>query len=71
MEIFYEPFKSTMNTLLLAALFFGGLAVVVKRTRLLDAMLRTRKEFITNLGLTMINLVILAPFFALPQGTIL
>lgn len=70
MEIFYEPLRSTLNLLLLAGFFFGSLALLVKRTGLLDAMVRTRKEFTTNLSLALINLVLLAPLLALPSGAI-
>ena len=70
MELFLDPFQKMTNTLLIAGVVFGTLAVIVKRTRLLESMLRGRREFTTNLGLTFINLVILAPFFALPDGAI-
>lgn len=70
MEIFVQSFKSTFSLLFLAGLCFGTLALVVKRTQIIPAMERGRKEFLTSLALTIINLAILAPFFALPSGAI-
>ena len=70
MEIFEEHFRYTVSLLFLAGLFFGSLALIMKRGAIVDAMNRGRKEFTTNLALTFINLVILAPFLALPAGAV-
>ena len=46
------------------ALFFGGLALVVKRHEIGIALRRSRRETETNLALILVNYVLLATFFA-------
>ena len=70
MEMFLEPAQSTLLMLAATGTVFGLLALFMKRGKLGDAIARTRAEFTTNLGLTLINLIVLAPLFALPEGAI-
>ncbi|UOR14970.1 sterol desaturase family protein [Qipengyuania aquimaris] len=70
MEMFAEPALSTLITLAMTGLVFGLLALVMKRRAIWDAIARCRGEFATNLGLTVVNLVILAPLFVVPEGAI-
>ncbi|MBO6608083.1 sterol desaturase family protein [Altererythrobacter sp.] len=52
------------------AAFFTLLAIVTKRERILDAVLRVRREFTTNVGLALVNTVLLAQFFAFFSNTV-
>ncbi|MBX7531747.1 sterol desaturase family protein [Qipengyuania sp. 1XM1-15A] len=70
MEIFADPARSTLLTLAATGLVFGLLALVMKRGGILAAINRCSKEFLTNLGLTLFNLVLLAPLFFVPEGAI-
>lgn len=70
METFADPARSTLLTLAATGLVFGLLALVMKRGAIFAAIRRSRKEFSTNLGLTLFNLVLLAPLFLVPEGAI-
>lgn len=70
MEVFSDPARSTLLTLAATGLMFGLLALVVKRGGIVSAIKRCGKEFSTNLGLTIFNLVLLAPLFVVPEGAI-
>lgn len=70
MEMFAAPAQSALITLAATGLVFGLLALAVKRRTIFAAIARCRREFATNLGLTMINLVVLAPLFVVPEGAI-
>lgn len=70
MEIFADHLRSALVLLGLTGLVFGALALVTKRRGFGSAVVHTRREFMTNLGLAGINLVILAPLFVLPEGTL-
>ena len=70
MEIFALPAQSTLMMLVTTGIVFGLLALVMKRRAIFDAVARCRGEFATNLGLTFINLVVLAPLFVVPEGAI-
>ena len=70
MDIFAPHLRAAVVLLLLTGLVFGLLALATKRSRLGAAITRTRGEFVTNLGLSGINLVILAPLFVLPEGVL-
>ena len=45
---------------------FAALAIVVKRQRIVEAVKRSRREFGTNLGLTVVNALVIGPLFAAP-----
>jgi sterol desaturase/sphingolipid hydroxylase (fatty acid hydroxylase superfamily) len=49
---------------------FAALALLTKRRRILVAFRKARVEGTTNLGLLLINSVLLAPFFAIPMGAV-
>lgn len=52
------------------AIIFALLALVTKRRRIVDAVKRTRGEFTTNLGMVVINTIVLAPLFTLSSSTV-
>lgn len=68
MEIFVPYAQSAFMLLALTGLVFGLLALATKRGGIIQAAIRSRDEFVTNLGLTMVNLFLLAPLFVLPEG---
>ena len=70
MELFAPHAQVTLTMLALTGTVFGVLALVVKREAIGAAIRRVRGEFSTNLGLLFVNLVLLAPLFALPEGMI-
>ena len=70
MEIFAKPALSTFLLLAMTGLVFGLLAFVTKRQAFGAAVARTRGEFVTNLGLSGINMVLLAPLFVFPDGAL-
>ena len=70
MEIFAQPAKSTFILLAMTGLVFGLLALATKRQAIGAAVARTRGEFVTNLGLSGINMVLLAPLFVFPDGAL-
>ena len=70
MELFAPHAQVTLTMLALTGTVFGVLALVVKREAIGAAIRRVRGEFSTNLGLLLVNLVLLAPLFALPEGFI-
>ena len=59
-----------MRFLLPPTVIFGLFALVMKRAAVVGMMQRAKRETLTNLGLVSINLVLLAPFFALPKSWI-
>lgn len=70
MEDFAAPAQSTLVMLATTGTMFGLLALVMKRGTILAAVSRCRSEFTTNLCLTFVNLVLLAPLFLVPEGAI-
>lgn len=70
MDIFADHIRGAAILLSMTAVVFGLLALATKRGKIGGAISRTRQEFTTNLGLAAINLVILAPLFVLPEGTL-
>ncbi|MBX7540805.1 sterol desaturase family protein [Qipengyuania sphaerica] len=68
MEIFAAPAQSVFTLLAITGVMFGLLALVTKRGRIVEAVRRCHREFMTNLGLTFINAVFLAPLFLVPDG---
>ncbi|WP_156787208.1 sterol desaturase family protein [Erythrobacter sp. SD-21] len=70
MEIFAQPAQSTLILLVMTGLVFGLLALATKRQGFRAAVARTRGEFLTNLGLSGINMVLLAPLFVFPDGAL-
>lgn len=70
MEMFAGPALSTMTLLGMTGIVFGVLALVVKRQAITAAIRVSRAEFMTNLGLTMINMVVLAPLLIIPESQI-
>ncbi|QYJ06349.1 sterol desaturase family protein [Qipengyuania flava] len=70
MEIFAKHAESTLLWLAMTGAVFGTLALLMKRKTIVAAMGRARDEFTTNLGLMLLNLVLIAPLFAVPEGAI-
>ena len=70
MEIFAAPAQSTFTLLAMTGVVFGVLALVTKRAAIGAAVVRSHREFATNLGLTFINLFLLAPLFVFPDGAL-
>ena len=70
MEIFAQPAQSTFILLAMTGLVFGLLALATKRQAFGAAVARTRGEFVTNLGLSGINMILLAPLFVFPDGAL-
>lgn len=70
MQSLAQPALSTLVLLCMTGTVFGLLAVVTKRRAFGDAVVRSRSEFITNLGLTIINSILLAPLFVFPEGAL-
>ncbi|MBX7492976.1 sterol desaturase family protein [Qipengyuania sp. 1NDW9] len=70
MEIFAPYARATLTLLASTGLVFGLLALVVKRNRIVEAVKLSRREFMTNLGLALINAIILAPLFVFPGNAI-
>ena len=70
MQSLAQPALSTLVLLCMTGTVFGLLAVVTKRRAFGDAVVRSRSEFITNLGLTIINSILLVPLFVFPEGAL-
>lgn len=70
MDIFAGPALSIMTLLAMTGMVFGLLALVVKRWTIGAAIRRSHAEFMTNLGLAMINSVVLAPLLIIPETKI-
>ncbi len=66
MDTVLEALHQTLAKPLPAALFFIGLAAVIKRDRLLAGFRAARREIGTNLGLLLFNGVVMMPLIALP-----
>lgn len=70
MDIFAAPALATLTLLAMTGSVFGALALLVKRRRIASAIARSRAEFMTNLGLAMINMVVLAPLLIIPDSAL-
>lgn len=70
MEAVAKAAVATAILLAMTGVVFGALALFVKRRRILSAMVRAKDEFVTNLGLTLLNLILIAPLVALPEAMI-
>ena len=70
METFTQPAIAAITLLAVTGSVFGLLALATKRGAILQAVKRSQREFLTNLGLAFINLVVLAPLFLLPENAI-
>ncbi len=70
MEIFAHHSQMALLMLAMTGSVFGTLALLVKRQAIGTALARVRGEFATNLGLLLVNLVLIAPLFAVPEGFI-
>ena len=70
MEAFVLASADALRFLLPPAVIFGVFALVMKRKAVVQLMRRAKRETLTNLGLVATNMVLLAPFFALPKGWI-
>ena len=68
MDIFADHLRSAIILLGLTGGVFGLIALATKRGKFQAAVSRTWSEFSTNLGLAVINMVLLAPLFVLPEG---
>ena len=70
MDIFAPHLQSAAITIGIMGAVFGLLALLVKRRRIFASIHAARREFLTNAWLTCLNLVILAPLFALPEEAV-
>ncbi|TMM50154.1 sterol desaturase family protein [Qipengyuania marisflavi] len=70
MEMFADHAMGMLTTVGVMAVVFGLLALAMKRAAIVQAMHGMRGEFATNLGMAIINLILLAPLFTLSQGTL-
>ena len=70
MDIFADHIRGTLVLLGSMGLVFGLLALATKRRAFMAGVARVRSEFLTNLGLALTNLIILAPLFVVPEGAI-
>ena len=70
MEIYLATARGVFTTLWPLALVFALLAALTKRQRLLAAIRRCRSEAATNLGLVVVNYIILAPIMAVPVAAV-
>ena len=66
MDAFFEALGSTVKELVPAALIFAALAVILKRDKVLAALMAARREIGTNLGLMLFNTLVLVPLVAVP-----
>lgn len=66
MEMFLEPVRHTAQTLVPAAVVFVLLAIVTKREKVVEAWRRCRKESLTNIGIFIVNYILLVPLFLIP-----
>jgi sterol desaturase/sphingolipid hydroxylase (fatty acid hydroxylase superfamily) len=66
MDAFLEALTSTVKGLVPVALLFATLAVILKRDKVLDALVAARREIGTNLGLMLFNGVVMMPLIAVP-----
>ena len=70
MDIFADHIRGTFVLLALTGVVFGLLALLTKRAGFWQAVASSRREFATNFGLAILNLIILAPLFLLPEGAL-
>ena len=70
MDQFVAAFTNALSVILPPAVLFGLFALAVQRRAIFATISRTKRETITNLGLVAVNMVLLAPFFALPGSWI-
>lgn len=70
MESFVAASGDALRFLLPPAVIFGVFALVMKRQAVVQMVRRAKRETLTNLGLVAVNLVLLAPFFAMPKSWI-
>lgn len=70
MQSLAQPALSTFVLLCMTGTVFGFLALVTKRRAFGAAVARSRSEFVTNLGLTIVNSILLAPLFVFPEGAL-
>ena len=65
-----QPILSFLRELAIYGAVFGSLAVLVKRSAILDAMKRCRVEARTNLGIAALNTLVILPLFAVPAASL-
>lgn len=70
MEIFAAPAREAFWMIGVMGLVFGLLALATKRSGILAAIFRVQGEFATNLGLALVNLILLAPLFVIPAKSL-
>lgn len=70
MEQFSQASIAAFTLLGAAGIVFGLLSLIAKRRGFGAAVMRSRREFLTNLGLALVNLIVLAPLFAVPGGAL-
>lgn len=70
MEQFVADLSGAAQWVLSMGIIFGLVALCTKRRRIVAAAVRTWPEFRTNLGLAIVNLVMLAPLFAMSTGSL-
>ena len=66
MQLLADTARNVAMTLWPVAIVFVALAVVTKRAEALSAASRCRREATTNIGLIVVNYILLAPLMALP-----
>ncbi len=70
MEIYLAIARGVFATLWPLAIAFAALAALTKRRRLWAAVRGCRREAVTNLGLVLVNYIILAPIMAVPVAAV-
>ncbi|WP_349511831.1 sterol desaturase family protein [Erythrobacter sp. NFXS35] len=66
LESFLQAAIATFKGLIIVAPFFVLLALVLKRRRALEGLKRARPEIVTNLGLLLVNGMVVVPLVAVP-----
>lgn len=70
MDAFVIASGEALRFLLPPAVIFGLFALAMKRRAVAGMIRNAKRETLTNLGLVAINMIVLAPFFALPKSWI-
>ncbi|MEP3051479.1 MAG: sterol desaturase family protein [Erythrobacter sp.] len=67
MDAIWTALIALLDSIWIPAIVFFALAAVTKRKTIFAAIVRTRKEFSTNLGLAIINAALISPLIAFPK----
>ena len=65
-----QPILSFLRDLAIYGAVFGMIAVLVKRSAIVDAVKRCRVEVRTNLGIAALNALVVVPLFAVPAAAL-